>query len=170
MTAPALSSPSSRRAPGWWYPWLFVGAMALVVVVNGVMISFALGTWTGFETRSHYLKGLDYNRALEGQAAQDRLGWRAAIAWSPDANGIHAGTLAVSLRDRDGNPVDGIAGEVLFLRPVGDGLDRKAPLVAAGAGRYAARLALPAAGQWNVRVHAWRGSDAVQIVERLRVP
>jgi len=53
-----------RRAPGWWYPWTFVGGMLLVIVVNGVMISYALGTFPGLSTEDAYRRGLAYNQTI----------------------------------------------------------------------------------------------------------
>ncbi|MCW8952841.1 MAG: FixH family protein, partial [Rhodospirillales bacterium] len=57
----ASGQAANNRKPGWWYPWIFVGGMTIVVIVNGIMIYFALSTFTGLETRNHYEKGLAYN-------------------------------------------------------------------------------------------------------------
>ena len=60
---------AGARPRGWWYPWIFVGAMAVVVVVNGILAWLAVGTWTGIETEDHYRKGLAYNENLAAEQA-----------------------------------------------------------------------------------------------------
>jgi nitrogen fixation protein FixH len=170
MTERRDTMPRARRPDGWWYPWLFVAAMGLVVVVNGGLVFLALKTWSGLETEQHYLKGLAYNENLKGAEAQDRLGWRVEVAFATvTANSPRAGQLTASFRDRAGTPLGGLAVEVLLIRPTQTGFDRKAALAHQGEGLYAAPVELPLPGQWDVRVHAWRGSDAFQAVKRIQV-
>ena len=47
------ASSAARRAdpqPGRLYPWIFVAAMGLVILVNAVMIFFAVHSFTGLAT------------------------------------------------------------------------------------------------------------------------
>ena len=62
-----------ERPDGWWYPYIFVVFMAGVFVVNGVMVYFALDTFSGLETRDAYRKGMQYNRNIEKARAQEAL-------------------------------------------------------------------------------------------------
>jgi nitrogen fixation protein FixH len=170
MTMRRDTMPRARRPDGWWYPWLFVGAMVLVVVVNGGLVFFALNTWSGLETEQHYLKGLAYNDNLKGAEAQERLGWRVEVAFATvAANSPRTGQLTASFHDRAGLPLAGLAVEALLIRPTQTGFDSKATLAHQGDGLYAAPVELPLAGQWDVRVHAWRGPDAFQTVRRIQV-
>lgn len=157
MTEPA-------RKPGWWYPWIFVGAMGVTVAVNGALIWFAHASFSGLAVEGAYDRGLDYNRALEGAAAQAKLGWRAEIAFAAP------GAIEARLTDRDGRPVDGIEAEVILRRPVEPGPDRRLALVAQGGGVFRADVAPLKPGQWIVRVHAFRGADVFQQETRIVAP
>ena len=51
-------------ARGRWIPWLFVGFLVVVAAVNGVMIWYALSSWTGLAANQAYDNGLTYNQNL----------------------------------------------------------------------------------------------------------
>ena len=159
------------RPAGWWYPWIFVGCMLLVVAVNGVLVYFALSTWTGLETRDHYNKGLAYNENLAAARMQVERGWQMRVAFTtdPDAGGDRAGHLAVTFADRDGQPVEGLRVAAALIRPTHEGYDLDVPLRATGAGVYAGPVALPLPGLWDARVMARRGDATFQAVQRLNV-
>ena len=159
---------NESRASGWWYPWIFVGMFAVVIAANGALIWFARSSFSGLSTEGAYDKGIGYNRALEGAAAQARLGWRADIAFVPEQSG--KGAIEARLVDRDDGPLDGLEAEVLIHRPTQTGLDQRLALVPQGAGRFRAEVALPEPGQWIVRVHAYRGADVFQQETRVIVP
>jgi nitrogen fixation protein FixH len=160
------------RADGWWYPWIFVAAMGVVVLVNGVMVAFALGTWTGLETEGHYEKGLAYNRDLAAAKAQAERGWRVAFGLDGvvAAGDIRTGTLSATFTARGGTPLGDLDVRAVIRRPTADGYDQEVPLVAAGNGVYRARITLPLPGQWEVRLHAYRGDAVFQESRRVRLP
>lgn len=157
----------SIRKPGWWYPWALFGVMAVTVVVNGLLAWIADDTFSGQVTTRHRDLGLDYNRALEGRTAQERLGWRAEIAFEPRGGG---GVIEVRLVTREGDPVEGADAELLIRRPVEDGLDQRIGLVPEEAGRYTARVALPKPGQWALHLLVRRGDDIFQHQTRIIAP
>ena len=152
------------RPRGWWYPWIFVVGMALVVMVNGVMVFFAVGTWTGLETEGHYEKGLAYNDNLAAAAAQAERGWQVELAYE------RGGAVSVSFRDRGGEPLSDLVVQVLAVRPTHQGYDTSVDMVHAGDGRYEGRLVLPLSGLWELRIHAFKGTIAFQSTERIQVP
>jgi nitrogen fixation protein FixH len=96
-----------RRPDGWWYPWIFVAGMLVVVVVNAVMITYAIGTFPGLQTEDAYRKGLAYNRTLAAAREQEERGWQATVRFEADrpeadyqAGAQRAGDLQISLTDR----------------------------------------------------------------------
>ena len=161
---------ADSRPRGWWYPWIFVAAMALVVVVNGVLVAYAVGTFPGLATDDHYRKGLAYNDNLAGARAQDALGWRMDLAFVPGASSGRSGDLAVRFTDTAGHPIEDMEVQALLVRPTHDGFDVRVTLAHRGAGTYGAAVAPPLAGQWEVRVRAFRGDQAYQGAERIQVP
>ena len=54
-------------------PLLFFAFFAVVLTANGIMIWIALSSWTGLETKNHYLKGVDYNQTLQDVRTQEAL-------------------------------------------------------------------------------------------------
>jgi nitrogen fixation protein FixH len=161
-----------ERQRGWWYPWLLSGLMLVVVAVNGVMIYLAVDTFTGLETPDYYRKGIHYNDDIEAARRQARLGWRAEVAFAADGTGraAHEGRVTVDFSDRESRPVEGLEVKAMFVRPTQAGFDRTVTLAPDGDGRYAARIALPLPGQWQVRVVARRDDADYQAVKRILVP
>lgn len=126
-----------------WIPWVFVGGMALVVLVNLVLVYAALSTFTSVTTSRSYDRGRDYNQVLAEAARQDALGWTAQVT-------LDGRVLAVMAQDRDGMPLGGRV-EGALLRPL-EGAELRLDFAAAGPGRFIAFADLPAAGQWEARL------------------
>jgi nitrogen fixation protein FixH len=133
MTIPEHDPRRSR-----WIPWVFVGGMLLVLVVNVGMVVSALTTFTGVTTGRAYDKGRAYNHVLEEAARQDALGWRATVS----AEGRR---LRLVVLDRADQPVAGRIEGVLH-RPM-DGAELPLALV----GGIADVAAAPP-GLWEVRL------------------
>lgn len=158
-----MSTSTTEHDPrrGRWIPWAFVGAMALVVVVNAVMVWFALSTFTGVTTARPYDRGRTYNDVLAEAARQEALGWRSTVRLAGD-------TLVVQVRDPSDAPVQG---ELLgaLHRP----LTREAiPLHFrdAGYGRWVAPLAELPAGQWEARLKLSGREGRMDIRRRVFAP
>jgi nitrogen fixation protein FixH len=148
-------------------PMLFIAAFLVVIAVNGALIFFAEDTFSGLETDNAYERGLEYNQALAGEAAQERLGWHAEAAISEGADAQR--TLHVRLTDRDNKALEGLALEAYLVRPSNAGMDLTMALQSAGNGAYAAAFTLPAPGQWELRLVARRDETAWQHSQRLFV-
>jgi nitrogen fixation protein FixH len=138
----SMSLPEHDPRRSRWIPWVFVGGMLLVLLVNVGMVVSALTTFTGVTTGRAYDKGRAYNHVLEEAARQDALGWRATVV-------VEARTLRLAVQDRAGLAVPGRAAGVLH-RPM-DGLELPLALVAEAAGWTAALPAAPA-GLWEARL------------------
>jgi nitrogen fixation protein FixH len=158
--------PKARRLLPHWVPMLFVAGFLVVIGVNATLIIFAQDTFSGLETASPYERGLDYNKALAAQAEQDRLGWQAQAKITGE-NGVRS--LVVRMTDRDGRPMDGLALSAYLVRPANEGLDLTISPRPMGGGRYVAEFALPADGQWELRLVAQSGDAVWQHSERLFV-
>jgi nitrogen fixation protein FixH len=146
---------------------LFVGGFLVVIGVNATLIFFAQDTFSGLETASPYERGLDYNKTLAAEAAQDRLGWQSQTQISGESEGMHS--LQVHLTDRDGRPLDGLTLVAYLVRPSNEGLDTAVVPWPLGDGRYGTSFVLPATGQWELRLVAHGDGVAWQHSERLFV-
>jgi len=159
--------PEPKRLLPHWVPMMFMAGFLVVIGVNATLIFLAQGTFSGLDTASPYERGLDYNRTLAADAAQARLGWHYDASITGE-NGT-ARVLRIHLSDRDGRPLNGLTLEAFLVRPSNQGLDLAIVPRPAGDGSYASTFALPAPGQWELRVVA-RGDDvAWQHSERLFV-
>lgn len=160
-----------ERPDGWWYPWIFVGAMLFVVFINGIMVFIALDSWTGLETEGHYQKGLAYNQNLEAASAQEALGWQVKLDVTVAGSSGSARVVDVDTEftGPDGMPLEGLDVSALLLRPTHEGHDREIKLNDQGNGRYSARVELPLAGQWSARIHAFHGDKVFQMERRVRL-
>ncbi|MGE5145865.1 MAG: FixH family protein [Candidatus Eiseniibacteriota bacterium] len=135
-----------------WIPWIFVAFFAVVFTANGLLIAFALESWTGFDGADAYRRGVHYNRALAAAAHQNSLGWHSELAFAD--KGGKAGRIEFVLTDRRNVPVRRADVKAMIVRPTAAGHDFTEPLHESAPGRYAATVAFPLPGQWEVRVLA----------------
>lgn len=136
-----MNIPAHDPNRGRWIPWIFVGGMAVVVVVNGVLIFSALSTFTGVTVSGAYDRGRSYNQVLREAERQEALGWNAQVLLAETR-------VIVTLTDRAGAPVAGHLASHM-LRPL-DGERVDLPDLTS-AGRFALDLPALRAGQWEYR-------------------
>lgn len=143
-------------------PWLFVAGFALVIAVNGVMMWFAIGSFSGLYSDHARARGLHYNQVMAEQRARDSLGWTIETSWQADS---HRFTLTVL--DGAGKPLDGAHVTVDLIRPA----EKRAPLVvtmaAQGKGRFAAAVDLPARGNWDADIVVEADGHRFAVTKRL---
>lgn len=141
---------------------IVLGFFGIVTAVNGVMIWLALDSWPGL-TGAGYRDAAAQNAMLAEHERMAALGWTADIDIVP----VRAGReLTVTLSARQGEPVTGVALEAAFRRPVVEGMDRLVTLIPISAGRYRGVVALPAVGQWTLRLIATRDGKRLWAEER----
>lgn len=134
----------------------------IVIAVNVAFVHLALNSWTGLTDHDSYRTGLSWNRTLERDAAQKALGWTSTVATRAARDG-EAGrslTVTVTLRDRDGRPVGGLAFAGEARHPVVEADDRALTFVESGAGTYVGTAALPGAADWELKLTARRQDGA----------
>jgi len=136
-----MSIPAHDPNRGRWIPWVFVGGMLVVVVVNSVLIFQAITTFTGVTVAQSYDRGRTYNRVLNEAARQDALGWTLNAR-------LESGRIIVNARDAGGAPIQGVL-EAHLLRPL-DGQRVALPATSA-TGRFIQDLPELRAGQWEFR-------------------
>lgn len=144
--------------------------LAFAAVVAAGLGAVAGTIWIGSRVKEQtivadpYEEGLRYDAERRARAA---LGWDVALPAVPVAPG--EATLAFTVADGEGRPVEGATVAVRVARP---DTSRGVATVAArpdGGGRYAARVELPAAGPWLLRFDVRRGEDRVRIEKVVQV-
>lgn len=140
-TATALTSRSR------YIPWLFVAGFATVVGVNAIMITFAVGSFSGLYTPKPRERGLHYNDVVAEQKARDALGWRIETAWRAET-----GRLELAISDTVGQPLIGARVSAELVRPVEKRPPIGVTLAPINAGKFAGFIELPVRGNWDLDV------------------
>lgn len=83
--------------------WTLLGAFAVVAAVNGVFIYQAIATYSGDVAVEPYRKGLHYNKRIEADERQAKLGWSGDIA----LKGVE-GPFVFTLKKPTGEPISGL--------------------------------------------------------------
>jgi len=153
-----------------WVPWAIAGAFLVIAAVNGGLVYFALASNTGLADDAAYEDGLAYNAVIAEAARQEALGWHVAIAFNAARKGGHVGEVVVDVQDRNGKPISDLDIRGELVRPVEPLPPVTLSLGAEGEGRYAAAIAVPRPGQWNLRLVARRQGELYQTGRRILVP
>lgn len=155
-----MTTVAARRSS--WIPWIFVVGMAVVVVVNGVLITLALRSFPGLVVQRPYDRGLAYNDELRRSQLQAALGWQVSPRYLDD-------NLTVRIVDAAGATVTGLTVHATLSRPLEEGVSVDVDLMPSG-GTYRAALTLPKRGQWEARIDATGPAGEYRASYRLTVP
>lgn len=139
-----------------------VGFFGVVTLVNAVMIWLALSSWPG-------LSGVGYRDAAAQRAMLAERDAIASLGWTADVSITQQGAstiVDVSLIDRQGVPVTGIALTAAFRRKVVEALDRTVILPPGPQGRFSGKVIVPARGQWTLRLVAVRDGKQLWVEDR----
>jgi nitrogen fixation protein FixH len=142
-----------------WIPWMFVWGMALVIVVNGIMVWFALSTFTGTTVERSYERGRLYNEVIAEADRQARIGWRFSLVWEADASAPLSGRVVLQAADKGSTPLDRLSFDAFVIRPLAAPEPIALGFTQVAPGRYVAPLVVPMPGQWEVRLEARRGDE-----------
>jgi len=146
---------SRGRTAGWWWPWL-IGAL-LVATAGGqaIMLYAATHDPTFAIEPDYYKKAVAWDTTMLHDRENARIGWRATGSMTT-ASGSNA-AIRVVVTDSTGTPVTGAAVRALMIH----NLDSAHPLTVElreSGSAYAAEVAHPRRGLWEIRLDAVRGS------------
>jgi len=135
-----LSIPRMPLAPA-----LFVAGFAIVIAVNGIMMWFAIDSFSGLYSDNARERGVHYNRIVAEQRARDALGWRVVPVWKD-------GRLQVTLLQETGAPLEGAHLVAELVRPA----EKRAPVPVVwsdkGNGKFSGEVSLPERGNWDLDI------------------
>lgn len=137
----------------------------VVVSVNATIMTVALRTMPGVETRSAYEDSQRYNDEIARQHERDARGWTATAALARQGEGA---ALAVTLTDQLGGPLSGFVTTARLRHPATSAHDHEVTLSEHGSGRYESRFDQIPAGSWILELQARRGNEVV-FLSRSRV-
>lgn len=145
-----------------WMKLLLALAVATVLaVIAGTIV-------VGSKVREETVVAHPYEEGLHHDADRaSRAALGLAVAVDDEAPVAGASPLSFRLADRQGRPLDGAAVAVELSRPDTSRGELRADATETGPGRYAAALAFPEPGAWDVRFDVRRGADRVRLERRL---
>jgi nitrogen fixation protein FixH len=152
--------------PGWQWPAAMTGILVITVVANA-FVYYAANHDPSFAVEDNYYeKAVDWDAHMAQEARNRALGWRLTTALGAPARDTIP--LAVTLTDSAGRPLDGadVRLTAMQIAHAADPLRLTMEPDVTVPGRYAARLASPWAGWWELRFDIVRGSD--RFTARLR--
>lgn len=135
------------RLKGWHVLAGMIAFFGVIIAVNTVFITLALGSFPGEETRRSYVQGLAYNDVLAEREAQAALGWSAA------ANLTETQVL-IAVTDAQGDPVSNLALTGALQHPADMENDQVLAFEELRPGVYAAGVQGLAQGQWRLTAEA----------------
>lgn len=140
------TAPQKGEFTGKHMLMMIVAFFAVIIGVNVVMATVAIGSWTGLVVENSYVASQQYNDKLAVAHARNALGWQGGMDYQ-------SGELIFTLVDADGAPVvlGGVSVEI--SRPIGVEGDRTVELaqVTDGSHRFAIDLE---GGVWNAAIVA----------------
>jgi len=140
------TAPQKGEFTGKHMLFVIVSFFAVIIGVNIVMATMAIGSWTGLVVENSYVASQEYNEKLAVAHARDALGWKGGMDY-------RNGELVFTLVDGDGAPVtlDGVSVEV--SRPIGVEGDRIVELAQVADGSHRVAVDLDQ-GVWNAAIVA----------------
>lgn len=158
------------------YRWpIFIGGLlTMSIVACGALVFVATRPDSPRPIRGYYeaARAWDADEAIE--AASRQLGWTVRYELPPGVPHF-AGMprpVDVTVADRDGRPVSGLAGHLFAIRPSDTRLNQSGALteIPRQAGSYRTLVTLDVPGTWEVRIDATQQSLRFVHVARMDVP
>lgn len=129
---------SSFRLTGRHVAAIFIGFFAIVIAVNMLMASYAIGGFGGTVVDNSYVASQKFNGWLARARTQDALGWHQRVQLAPDRH------LVLTLT----GPQDAVV-SAIAEHPLGRAADIPLRFTLRADGRYHAITPLPP-GRWMV--------------------
>lgn len=142
----------TKRFTGWHMTAIFVGGFGIVVAVNILMATLAVGSFGGVVVENSYVASQNFNRWLDEAERENELGWGATVGRSGD------GRLQITTT---GTP-EGTQAAVELRHPLGKEEVVDLSLNSDGKGGFTSTDPLPE-GRWLVRLTLSNGSDELRL-------
>jgi nitrogen fixation protein FixH len=154
---------AATSTAGWrQFPRYMILIMAFVVAVNARFIYVAIDTFPGAASSDDFDMSNRYNAVLAAVAAQNALGWS-------EHAGAEGATATVDLIGPDHRALAGATVTAQADRPIGTAAPLDVAFREAAPGHFVATDALPAAGQWDLRLRIAAGGHQVRVTRRIVV-
>ncbi|MDI9848436.1 FixH family protein [Rhodoblastus sp. 17X3] len=147
--------PTGRVLTGRMVLLMLAGFFGVMLVVNFIFATYAVKTFSGLDSDNPYDSGLAYNKEIAAARAQAELGWTVDLNRAPDGS---ATQVAVTVKDKAGQPVTGLDVGLHFYFPATRKLDRQVSASPVADGVYSGSAPLQS-GRWDVEVTLGRNGE-----------
>lgn len=161
-----VAAPSPRSLTGRHVLIGLVIFFGVMFVANGLLVYYALSTFSGGDRPNPYRSGLNYNETIAEAEQQAVLGWSAKAHYDEGAS-----RLTLHFNDSDAVPVTGLLLSGTLIRPAEDSDDRAVTFREWREGVYVSDVALRP-GNWVLSVESSKqegGSPVYRLKKRLIV-
>lgn len=143
---------------GWYWPALLIALLLLPVGANGYLMLRATNDPSFFIEKDYYKKAVAWDQHQAEARRSAELGWHVELKPDPAAGGQGAAFTA-RLLDRSGQPVAGARLQLSAVRIARSSETFDAAPKETAPGNFVFSLPLRAAGLYEWRVSAQRGSE-----------
>jgi nitrogen fixation protein FixH len=136
----------------------FIAFFGVIAAVNAVMMTLAIRTMPGLDVANGYVASQAMNREIKAMQMQAERGWKADVAVHLE-NGL--APINITLADKAGSPVTGLAVSARLAHPALTRADHSARLIERRPGFYSAELSDIQPGAWTVILEASKSGERV---------
>ena len=155
------------------WPLIISGLLGMSILAQGILVYVATRPDAPRPIADYYERGLAWEADAAQLAASQRLGWSTTVE-------VPAGeqyTLTsrrpvdITVHDRDGQPVSGLSGRLVAVRPADTRLNSESQLLELphAPGNYRSLASLPVGGVWELSLDVRRGETHFVHTERVTV-
>jgi nitrogen fixation protein FixH len=139
-----------------------IAFFGVMFVANGLLVYYALGTFSGGDRPDPYRSGLNYNETIAAAERQASLGWQAEVAYDARVERI-----TLRFLDKAAEPVTGLALAATLARPATNRDDRTVRFKGISRGVYASDVTRDP-GSWVLSVvsSAHEGGEPLHRLKR----
>ncbi|WOC15692.1 FixH family protein [Pseudochrobactrum sp. MP213Fo] len=146
----APSTPG-RVFTGWHMLGIMIAFFGVIIVVNIIMATSAITSWSGLVVKNSYVASQEFNeKSIIGKA-------HAALNWQPEMS-YQDGVVRYRLTDPDGNAVKAVGATAVFRRPVNEKEDQTLNMLPADDNFLTAEATLND-GNWVVEINTYAGLE-----------
>lgn len=122
---------------------------AVLFLINGIFVYYAVSTFNGVETSDAYRKGLDYNTRIASNTRQKALGWTTSFTTRRSDQ-----IVSLFIKDNNEQPVAGLKIKAVIGRPATDKFDQSLAMNETRPGIYVGHFGELSAGHWLIAIEA----------------
>ncbi|MBI5918223.1 MAG: FixH family protein [Nitrosomonadales bacterium] len=152
-------------------PWLrtILGIVAVTVTVNLAFVFYAYWSPPQLVAKDYYEKGKQYFHEEIKREQQAGDAWRLQLLLAPTLSANQPQTLRLYAMDHQGNPVQSGEATLYAYRPNSDRDDFKRELKWVDGGTFAAEVAFPLPGKWDLIAQVRSGEQKYDVAQRIDV-